>query len=217
MIAGPDASVATGPSRPLLSRMFDLPLPIRLGAVGVFGYALGCLNAAYYIVRLHLGADIRDHHSGNAGATNAGRVMGRRGYIVVLLLDATKGAAAALVGALLAGETGAAIGGVLAVVGHVWPVQLGWRGGMGVATTIGVVAVLDPMVLLIGIAIGLAGYALSRRFVASGLIAMGSAPVVATLLGRPWAAVAPIAILVAILGYTHRGDVREAFAADPDA
>ena len=58
--------------------MFDLPLPIRLGAVGTFGYALGCLNAAYYIVRLHLGADIRDHHSGNAGATNAGRVMGRR-------------------------------------------------------------------------------------------------------------------------------------------
>jgi glycerol-3-phosphate acyltransferase PlsY len=192
--------------------VFGLPLPARLATVAAFGYAVGCLNAAYYIVRLRRGDDIRDHHTGNAGATNAGRVMGRRGFVVVLLFDAAKGAAATLLGAALAGDAGAAIGGVMAAVGHVWPVQLGWRGGMGVATLIGVVAALDLPVGLAGVAIFVTGYALSRRYVASGLIAIVTSPFVAFVLGRTAPVVAALACLVVIVGYTHRFDTRAAFA-----
>lgn len=192
--------------------MFDLPLPVRLTTVAAFGYAVGCLNAAYYIVRRRLGSDIRDHHSGNAGATNAGRVIGRRGYLAVLVLDAGKGAGAALVGLVLAGDTGAAVAGVAAVVGHVWPVQLGWRGGMGVATMIGVMLLIDPLVLLAAIAIASACYAVTRRYMASGLVAMATAPVVAALVGRSWTAIVPLTIMLTIMAFTHRGDMREAFA-----
>ena len=207
-----EAPVAPVAPRPLLSGVFDLPLPVRLTTVAVFGYAVGCLNAAYYVVRRRLGSDIRDHHSGNAGATNAGRVMGRRGYLAVLVLDTGKGAAAALVGLALAGATGAAVGGVASVVGHVWPAQLGWRGGMGVATMLGVMLLVDPLVLLAGIAIASACYGVTRRYMASGLVAMATAPFVGALLGRPWTTIVPLTVMVAIMAFTHRGDMREAFA-----
>lgn len=110
-------------------------------------YATGCFNAAYYGVRWRTGSDIRARGSGNAGARNVGRILGPTAFLATLFLDAAKGAIAILIGANLStAPLAPGLCAIAAVTGHVWPAQLGWRGGKGVATGIGAVlalAVLD--------------------------------------------------------------------------
>ena len=196
-----------------IAAVFTWPLPARLASVTAFGYAVGCLNAAYYLVQLRRRADVRDLHSGNAGATNAGRVLGRRGFIAVFVLDAAKGALAATIGCWVAGAAGGACGGIAAVAGHVWPAQLGFRGGKGIATAIGAFLVLEPVTLLCVVALAGALFAVSRRWSASGLMAVAVAPLVALALGRPLATLATIAAAVAVILGAHRGDLAESRAA----
>ena len=117
--------------------MFDWPLRERLVTMAAFGYCLGCVNCGYYLVRLRRGVDLRAVHSGNAGATNAGRVLGRRAFVAVLALDTAKGASAALVGLWVADYAGAATAALACIAGHIWPVFAGFRGGRGVATAFG--------------------------------------------------------------------------------
>lgn len=189
--------------------MFDLPLPARVASVVAFGYAAGCLNAGYYLVRAAHGADLRSLHSGNAGATNAGRVLGRRGFVAVLALDAAKGALAATVGAWLVGYAGMVTGAVSAIAGHVWPAQLGFRGGIGVATLTGAFLVVEPSATLL--TLGVAGllYGATRAWTPSGLVAMAAGPVVALALGRPPRALVGLGLAVGLVLLAHREDVRQ--------
>lgn len=135
-------------------------------------YFLGGVSPGYWLVRLRRGVDVRTQGSGVTGATNAGRVLGRGGFIAVLALDAVKGAIAAG-GARYAGLAGGweFAAAVAVVAGHVWPVQLGFRGGRGYGPLLGAWLVLAP--LAIGACLVLAGltWALSRRKLASGLFA----------------------------------------------
>ena len=107
-------------------------------------YGLGCLCAGYYIVRWRTGTDVRRIGSSSAGARNAGRVLGRWGFALVLTLDALKGVAAVWAACAI-GLGGAA---VAVVAGHVLPVQLGFRGGKGIAPSIGALLVYDAWVVL---------------------------------------------------------------------
>jgi glycerol-3-phosphate acyltransferase PlsY len=113
-----------------------------MDAVGLLAislaYTLGCCNASYYLVRWKTGDDLRVHGSGNAGARNVGRLLGPAWFALAFVLDAAKGAAATAIGASAAPAAPVAAGCALAaVVGHVWPAQLGWRGGKGIATAMG--------------------------------------------------------------------------------
>ena len=106
-------------------------------------YGLGCANAAYYLVRARTGLDIRAHGSGNAGARNAGRLLGPGGFALAFTLDAGKGVLAVLLAATLGhAALTAALSGLAAVAGHLWPVQLGGRGGKGLATSVGALGAL---------------------------------------------------------------------------
>jgi glycerol-3-phosphate acyltransferase PlsY len=110
----------------------------------IVAYLLGSISFSYLIARWVKGVDIREHGSGNAGATNTLRVLGKGPAILVLLLDALKGLVAVYVGYVLVGEQPwiLALCGMLAIIGHNWPIFLRFRGGKGVATTIGVVIAL---------------------------------------------------------------------------
>jgi glycerol-3-phosphate acyltransferase PlsY len=107
----------------------------------VLAYLIGSVSFSYLMARWVKGVDIREHGSGNAGATNTLRVLGKGPAVVVLLLDALKGVLAIYIGYLLSGENHLvlALCGMMAIFGHNWPVFLRFRGGKGVATTIGVV------------------------------------------------------------------------------
>lgn len=110
----------------------------------ILSYLLGAISFSYLMGQVLKKLDIRDHGSGNAGATNTLRVLGVGPAIIVLLLDCGKGIAAVWLGFFLSGGNAviAASAGTAAVIGHNWPVFFNFRGGKGVATTIGVLATL---------------------------------------------------------------------------
>lgn len=113
-------------------------LPILLS------YLLGSISFSYLLTRILKGVDIREYGSGNAGATNTLRVLGKGPGILVFVLDALKGMAAVWLGYRFGGgdQVIMMVCGIAAIAGHNWPVFLGFRGGKGIATTVGVTALL---------------------------------------------------------------------------
>ena len=118
--------------------LFTWVLPIFIS------YLIGSINFSYIVTSILKGIDIREYGSGNAGATNTFRVIGKKPAIMVGVLDALKGVGSLGIGLLFSHEnnTVVMICGLAAIIGHNWPVFLGFRGGKGIATTIGVSAVL---------------------------------------------------------------------------
>lgn len=119
--------------------------PVLVGVlVAIGGYLIGAISPAAIIARAR-GIDLRGQGSGNPGATNAGRVMGRKTGVVVAVIDIAKGYLPAAVAAAVWGDEFGVIAGVAAVLGHVTSPFLGFRGGKGVATAGGVVLALRPL------------------------------------------------------------------------
>ncbi|MDL2298492.1 glycerol-3-phosphate 1-O-acyltransferase PlsY [Synergistaceae bacterium OttesenSCG-928-D05] len=120
----------------------------------IFGYLAGSCPTGYLVVKYIKGVDIRDYGSGNVGATNAGRLLGRNWGIAIALFDMLKGGIMVWI-AYLAGASDMtmALTGVMSVLGHNYPAWLNFRGGKGVATTFGVFAFFDffnPWCALLG-------------------------------------------------------------------
>lgn len=111
----------------------------RVLGAGILGYLLGTLPSADVAARLATGGalDLRAAGSGNPGAVNAMRLLGRRAGLAVMGVDIGKGIAACTLGRALAGDAGAHAGGVAAVAGHCYPAWNGFRGGKGIATSFG--------------------------------------------------------------------------------
>jgi acyl phosphate:glycerol-3-phosphate acyltransferase len=133
-------------------------------------YLLGGVSPGYLLVRRWTGEDVRAQGSGATGATNAARILGTRGFVLVMVLDAIKGALAAFVARAVGLENGWEFAAATAVVaGHVWPIQLGFHGGRGLSPLLGAWLVLAP--LAIGVCLLIAGvaWAITRRRVAAGL------------------------------------------------
>lgn len=121
----------------------------------ITGYLIGNINFSYLIVKIFKGVDIREYGSGNAGATNVYRIIGTKGAVAALAGDLLKGVAAVIVGRILAGETGAIFAAVAVVTGHNWPAVLGFKGGKGIATSLGILLSLDYRIGFILITIGI--------------------------------------------------------------
>lgn len=137
--------------------------------VCVLSYLIGCFSSAYIIGKVFLKIDIRGHGSGNSGATNAIRVMGKKFGILTFLLDFLKGIIAVLIGYLLLDELGGHYAALFVVIGHNWPFYLKFKGGKGVSSTIGALALLNFPIALISVIIGVSVGAISR-FVSLGSI-----------------------------------------------
>lgn len=135
-------------------------------AVGIVSYLIGSINSSILISKAVMGKDIRESGSGNAGATNMLRTMGKKYAIITLIIDILKGVVALLL-AKLAIRFGAYavstyIAGVAVVIGHNFPVFFGFKGGKGVATSLGVILLLDWKIGLITLIIALAIMAVSK-------------------------------------------------------
>jgi glycerol-3-phosphate acyltransferase PlsY len=159
----------------------------------VVAYLMGSIPSAVWIGKTFYGIDVREHGSGNAGATNTFRVLGKAAGITVLSMDVLKGLLAIV---LLAwfnpyeAESVAQVNfklaiGVMAVVGHIFPIFAGFKGGKGVATLLGVVIALHWQAALICIAIFLIIF-LTTRYVSLGsMVTAISFPVMFFLFFRP--------------------------------
>ena len=117
-------------------------------------YLLGSIPNGLILGKAIWGVDLRQHGSKNIGATNAWRTIGKAGGISIFVLDFLKGAISAYLGLHLGGsELAGVLCGILAIAGHSWSVFLSFQGGKGVATGLGVIAALMPMVTLIVFAV----------------------------------------------------------------
>ncbi len=112
---------------------------------GILGYLIGNLQSAVIISRLKYKDDVRNHGSGNAGSTNMLRVFGLKSGAVTFAGDLLKGILAVLIGRWTAGEIGGYIAAFFVVLGHCFPVFLQFRGGKGVASTLGIAWMLNPL------------------------------------------------------------------------
>ena len=182
-------------------------------ALGV-GYLLGSIPFAYLLARRHRGIDLRAAGSGNVGAANLLRNSTKKIGISAMALDVAKGIASVLVARQIdpGTTTGPAVAGIAAVLGHIYPVWLGLRGGKGVATTCGVFSVLAPQATAIATLVFLA-LVWWTRYISLGSVA-GSvilAPL-AYLYGAPEVTVIAAILVAAIIVHRHRSNLRRVFA-----
>ena len=173
----------------------------------VLAYLLGSVPTGY-ILGARAGIDVRKSGSGNVGATNVARVVGRRQGIATLVADALKGFIPVFVaGHLNVGSRAAAFAGTAAFLGHLYPVFLGFRGGKGVATALGVFLGLAPLTTLVLIAIFATAVLATRIVSLSSIIAAAAAPVVLWFFSYPPDVIGTGAFLAIMIIWRHRANI----------
>jgi glycerol-3-phosphate acyltransferase PlsY len=181
------------------------------GLALALGYLLGSVPFGVILTRLAGTADLRTIGSGNIGATNVLRTGRRDLAALTLLFDMLKGTLAVVVGAVLVSHEVGVVAGLGAFLGHLFPVWLGFRGGKGVATYLGVLIGIDWRAA-IAFAVVWLGMAAALRY--SSLAALTASlvpPVVLYLTGHPFAAGAAV-IMVALLWWKHAPNIRRLLA-----
>jgi glycerol-3-phosphate acyltransferase PlsY len=177
--------------------------------VVIIAYVLGSIPFGYLIVRGRGAGDIRETGSGGTGATNVSRRAGKAAGVLTLLLDAAKGSVAVLIARALTGDEWViAVAAIAALLGHIFPVWLGFRGGKGVATGVGIFLVLAPIALLCAGVIFVAIVALTRYVSLGSIIAAVLIPVFVW-----WQSDLRPLLIAAIVGaalivFAHRGNIQ---------
>jgi glycerol-3-phosphate acyltransferase PlsY len=170
-------------------------------------YCIGSIPFALLTAKWS-GADLRRIGSGNLGAANVMRASGLRAGLLVALLDVSKGMAGVIVAERFsAGPTAAAMAGLAAVTGHIYPVWMRFRGGKGVATACGAFSVLTPAAVPPALAIFVATVAATRYVSAGSVLATLVVPPVAYALGSPAPIVAAACAVAALIVFRHRSNL----------
>ena len=179
---------------------------LTLLAAGVIGYLLGSIPFGLLLTRLAGYGDIRRIGSGNIGATNVLRTGSKSAAALTVLLDLAKGWAAVVIGQAWGGDAALAAAGCV-VIGHMFPVWLGFRGGKGVATALGVVIALAWPVAVAAALVWLAAVLLLRYSSLAALVAAVAAAGIAPLFtdGASAAVIAGIALLSIL---RHHANIR---------
>lgn len=174
----------------------------------LFGYLLGSVPFAFLLAR-RAGIDVRVQGSGNVGAANVLRTTGMPLGVAVMALDISKGAATVLTAhAAAAGLTSMAIAGASAVVGHIYPVWLGFKGGKGVAVAAGVFGILAPVATMISAAVFIACVWISRIVSLGSVAATIALPSIAWWTGAPDIVLKTLAGCASLIVFRHRANIR---------
>jgi acyl phosphate:glycerol-3-phosphate acyltransferase len=151
-----------------------------ISMITLVSYGLGSITGAYYIVKMFTGEDIRKLGSGNVGATNAGRAMGKKGFLLTLFIDAGKVILALMITAeLTEGERYFVLSSIFVMIGHLFPIQLGLQGGKGVVVYLASALFLSPISIgIFAITMGVS-YTILRKYTIAGFISMATIPITA--------------------------------------
>lgn len=194
----------------------------------VASYLIGSIPFSYIVVRLVAGADIREHGSRNVGATNVARSFGKAPGIVALILDLAKGVGAIALARWIVAQpqwpfagSGAsplesremwiALAGLIAVIGHVFPIWLRFHGGKGVATAAGVFLALDPIVFAAGMLVFLIVLVATRFVSLASIVSAASMPLFLRFLANNapfWRIVIAVVISLIVIVKHHSNIAR---------
>ena len=197
-------------------------------ALILVSYLIGSIPFSYLVVRLVAGADIRQHGSRNVGATNVARSFGKAPGIIALLLDLAKGYGAIVLARWIVSqpawpfagsgtsplesrEMWIALAGLLAVIGHVFPVWLRFHGGKGVATAAGVFLALDPIVFAAGMLVFLIVLIATRFVSLASIVSAASMPLFLRFLANQapfWRIVIAVVISLIVIVKHHSNIAR---------
>ena len=175
--------------------------------VSVIAYFMGNFATSYIVSMRSAKIDIRQHGSGNAGATNVLRVLGAKAAAITFVGDALKGVLAVVIGRYLGGSYGAILAGLFVVIGHNWPILLRFKGGKGIATTIGVMLAINPFVVLIVFVIGVAILATTRYVSLASIVGMIVFPITMMVSKQPVEYITFSIILALLAIYRHRANI----------
>ncbi|MBQ9097315.1 MAG: glycerol-3-phosphate 1-O-acyltransferase PlsY [Clostridia bacterium] len=189
---------------------------LLIAIFAVIAYLLGSINSSILIGRLFGVKDIRKHGSGNAGATNTLRTIGKKAAILALVGDALKGVIAVLItrfvlGIFIKGDLlriAEYIVSVAAVLGHNFPIFFQFKGGKGIVTTAAVGAMADPLMALVVIAIGVGTIIISKYVSLGSVCAMISYPILVIITGGdvPYIIFSTVLMLLAVI--KHRANIK---------
>lgn len=177
----------------------------------IAAYLIGAIPTSYIIGRVFHGLDLRQHGSGNLGATNAFRILGWKAATPIFIVDILKGFLPTFWFPRIDGE--AAFGWVLAygaaaIIGHVYSVYVGFRGGKGVATGAGVFLALAPLAVLAGLVVW-GSLVFFTGYVSLGSVAAAAVlPIVVALTGAPVPVLALSVVLATFVIWAHRANIR---------
>ena len=180
---------------------------LHLVLCGVIGYLLGSVNSSIITGKLY-GMDVRHHGSGNAGATNTLRILGKKAAILVVLGDVLKGLITCIISNIIAGQTGTIVGGAAAIIGHNWPLYFGFKGGKGVLTAITVMFYIDWKISLILVGIFAIAVLITRYVSLGSVLGAIALPILTILFRRSIELVLFTIALATLILIKHRSNVK---------
>lgn len=171
----------------------------------VLAYFLGNISPSTLLARA-AGLDIKKEGSGNAGTTNALRVLGKKAALITLVIDIGKGFVAVQIGYLLSSPLAAMLCALAAFMGHVWPVVFKFKGGKGVAVAFGALLGVNWQLALTALAVVIVVVALTRMVSLGSITAAASFPVAAYFMEPDFIYIGTV--MAALLIYAHRGNIK---------
>lgn len=170
----------------------------------IAAYLIGCISPSSMLAKAK-GIDIRKEGSGNAGTTNALRVMGKKAGVITLVIDILKGVIAVLLGELIGGPVTGMCCAVAVFCGHVWPAFYRFKGGKGVATAFGALLGINPLLALAALGIVIIGVLVSKRMSVGSILGAAFFPLISFFL-EPEFIMPGTALAIAVI-VKHRGNI----------
>lgn len=175
----------------------------------VISYLLGSINSAILVGRLWANIDIRNYGSGNAGATNTLRTLGKLAAAVVLVIDVLKGIVGVALGRYFAGDIGALTAGIACVLGHNFPVYFGFKGGKGILTSAAVIFMLNWKIGIILTILVLVIIIVTRYVSLGSIIGASLYPMAVLLFDKRGIEYIVFAFCIAVLAvYRHKTNIK---------
>lgn len=177
------------------------------GMIIILSYLLGSIPSGLIIGKRFFGIDIREHGSGNLGATNSFRTLGVKAGLIVTFADILKGTVATLLPLWLGSTLDPLIAGTIAVVGHMFPIFAGFRGGKAVATSGGILLALQPIMFLVLVLSFFSTLYFSKYVSLSSIIAAITAIIYSVILGNTLLIII-VATLAFFVIFRHRANIK---------
>lgn len=184
-----------------------------LGVIAVIvSYLIGSIPFGLIIGKLWANLDVREYGSGNIGTSNVLRTVGPSAAIIVFALDVGKGALAVYLGSLAGGDVIKLLAGVAAIAGHNWPIYLRFKGGKGIATSLGAVISLTPVIALVLLGLWIIIVGVTRYISLASLAAAFLFPIFLIILHAPLTYILAGICISAFAIYRHRSNIQRLLA-----